>query len=125
MSQQEAKVNGAKQSKDSVAELLIDWHFQVEPGMEQIFRIVSPKENEPDEPIKLLEVSRDTFNTGRVDTLTFAASGDITYPSRVAIITPEEYQSILNGSIPMPKDWDLTTARHFGRRKVKRARLKK
>jgi len=125
MSQLDVKSNVAKPSKDSIAELLIDWHFQVEPGMEQILRIVSPKEDEPDEPIKLLEVSRDTFNTGRVDTLTFAASGDITYPSRVAIVTPEEYQSILNGSIPMPKDWDLATAKHFARRKVKRARRKK
>jgi hypothetical protein len=125
MSQQAIKQGGAKPSKDSVAELLIDWHFRVEPGMEQILRIVSQTEDEPDEPIKLLEVSRDTFNTGRVDTLTFAASGDITYPSRVAIVTPEEYVAIRNGSIPMPKDWDISTAKHFARPTVKRARRKK
>lgn len=125
MSRHDIKLSGAKPSKDSIAELLIDWHFRVEPGMEQIFRIVSPKEDEPDEPIKLLEVSRDTFDTGRVDTLTFAASGDITYPSRVAIITPEEYQAIRNGSISLPKGWDISTAKHFPRPKVKRARRKK
>ena len=125
MSQLDVKSNVAKPSKDSIAELLIDWHFQVESGMEQIFRIVSPKEDEPDEPIKLLEVSRDTFNTGRVDTLTFAASGDITYPSRVAIVTPEEYVAIKSGSIPMPNGWDISTAKHFPRPKVKRARRKK
>jgi len=125
MSQQTIKTSGAKPSKDSVAELLIDWHFQVEPGMEQIFRIISPTEDEQDEPIKLLEVSRDTFKTGRVDTLTFAASGDITYPSRVAIITPEEYEGIRTGSISMPKGWDISTAKHFARPKVKRARRKK
>ena len=124
MSQQYIKQSSARSPKDSVAELPIDWHFQVEPGMEQIFRILSPKEDEPDEPIKLLEVSRDTFETGRVDTLTFAASGDITYPSRVAIITPEEYQSIKSGSIPMPKGWDISTAQHFPRPRVKRARRK-
>ena len=34
MSQLDIKSNVAKPSKDSIAELLIDWHFQVEPGME-------------------------------------------------------------------------------------------
>ena len=122
---EDAGTRNDTESKDEVARRLIDWHFRVEPGMEQIFRIVTPNEGDPNEPIKLLEVSKDTFDTGRVDTLTFAASGDITFPTRVAIITPEEYKRVERGVMPLPIDWDITKAQRFQRPEAKRVKRKK
>jgi hypothetical protein len=101
-------------NKDEVAKRLIDWHFLVEPEMVEIYRFISPNdENAPSEPIKLLEVSDATFETGRVDTFGFGPADDITFPSVVALVTPDEMRRIRQGEIPLPNGWNLATAQHF------------
>ncbi len=43
--------------KDEVARELVESHFRVEPDLQQVIRIVADNEDEPNEPIKLLEVN--------------------------------------------------------------------
>src|SRR5689334_13208558 len=94
-------------TKDRVTRRLVDWHFRIEPGLREVYRFLSNNEEAPDEPIKLLEVSKDTFATGKIDTFTFAPSGDITFPSTIATVTPEEMEQIRQGQIPLPSGWSL------------------
>ncbi len=101
--------------KDESAERLIDWHFQVEPEMLEIYRIITPTEEEPGDPIRLLEVSNSTMPAGSVMTFGFRAAGDIYYPSVVAEITPDEMERIRTGDIPLPSGWRLETARRYAR----------
>jgi hypothetical protein len=100
-------------SKDEVAGALIDWHFQIDPGLQEVYRIMSDSEDRPDEPIKLLEVSGTVMETGSVDVFGFAPSDDITFRCLIATITPEEFERVRGGSIPMPRGWSLLTARRF------------
>lgn len=102
--------------KDESAERLIDWHFQVEPEMLEIYRIIMPTEEEPDDPIRLLEVSASTLPTGEVMAFSFRAAGDIYYPCTVAIVTPNELERIRRGDIPLPSGWDIDTAIRYHRR---------
>lgn len=96
-----------KESKETVAQRLVTRHFRLDSGLRKVYRFLNENEDKPEEPIKLLEVTQETFATGRVDTFTFAASGDIPYPISIATITPEEMRSIQQGQISLPKGWKL------------------
>jgi hypothetical protein len=100
-------------SKEDVARRLIDWHFQVEPELKAIYRIVVQNEDAPGEPIKLLEVNGATVETGRVDAFAFGPAEDITYPSVVAEVTPQEFERVRRKEIPLPAGWSLETAKEF------------
>ena len=52
--------------KESAARTLAELHYQFEPGMREIYRLLADDqtEQEPDEPIKLLEVNQDTIPSG-------------------------------------------------------------
>ncbi|HEX2570818.1 MAG TPA: hypothetical protein VH877_14770 [Polyangia bacterium] len=102
--------------KDGVADRLIDWHFRVEPEITKIYRIFSPEENAPGEPIKLLEVNLATFCTGSVQAFAFGPADDIPYPSVVAEVTPEEMDQILAHKIALPRGWSIEAAKEFTRR---------
>ena len=60
-------------AKDEVAEKLIEWHFNVDPYTAEIYRFLSTDEDNPMEPIKLLEVNSATLPTGEVMTFGFCA----------------------------------------------------
>lgn len=96
-------------SKDAVAETLAKAHFQVDPAIEKIFRVNAPgRETDNSEPIKLLEVNRDTTLQGIVP-IPFgphAASG-IYFPSVIIEIRPEEYDRVVAGDLTLPDDWVL------------------
>jgi hypothetical protein len=96
--------------KDDVARLLAQAHFSVEPGVLRIFRVVSDaaRENDPREPIKLLEVNSDTVPAGILPVYfgPHNASG-ILYPSVVIEVTPEEYEAISHGRLTLPNGWVL------------------
>ncbi len=99
--------------KDESAERLIDWHFSVQPDMREIYRIIMPSEDEPNDPIRLLEISDSTLPTGEVMAFGFRADGDIYYPSIIAEVTPDELERIRQGKIPLPSGWDINTARLY------------
>lgn len=99
--------------KDEIAEMLIDWHFQVEPEISEVYRFIAPNENDPREPIKLLEVSEATLQAGRVIPFTFGRTAEVPYLSTIATITPEEMQQIIDQQIALPDGWNLQTAMHY------------
>src|SRR5450631_3479193 len=102
-------------TKDRVAEKLIDWHFRVEPDTEEIYRFLSEREDDPTEPIKLLEVSRTTPETDEIMTFTFGPADDISFSSTIAEITPDEFQLVRQSVIPLPHGWSFERSRRFER----------
>ena len=102
-------------AKDAVAEKLIEWHFSVDPYTTEIYRFFTSDEDNPREPIKLLEINGATLPAGEVMTFGFAPAGEITYPSVVAEVTPEEMERIREGTIPLPSRWDLQTTKRYSR----------
>ncbi|HEU4408949.1 MAG TPA: hypothetical protein VFS43_27060 [Polyangiaceae bacterium] len=103
--------------KDEVARRLIDWHFRIEPELQVIYRIVSPNEDATEEPIKLLEVSGATVETGRVEPFAFGPAGDISYPSVIAEISPAEMERVRQGGLALPAGWSLERAQEHVRPK--------
>ena len=97
-------------AKYEAAKRLSDWHFEVEPGMRQIFYIELPGDR-----FGLLEINEHTPPTGSVEPFVFAPSSDIPYTTVVAEITPEEYEQLSDApeSLPLPKGWDLRNAKVF------------
>jgi hypothetical protein len=100
--------------KDRIAEELIDWHFQVEPGLVRVYRVIADNEDAPEEPIKLLEVNTHTVSTGEFSAFGFAPTKDVPFPTVIAEVTPDELEALRRkGAIP--EGWDLRTARTYDR----------
>lgn len=97
-------------SKDAVAERIAQAHYTVEPAIELIVRLEGPadKENDPAEPVKLLEVNPDTFEAGIVPVY-FGAhpQSGVFYPSMIVEVTPEEYSRIADRPELLPHGWRL------------------
>ena len=105
-------------TKDDAAKALIDWHFEIERDLEEVFLLVTDNESAPDEPIKLLEVNAATVPTGRVEFFAFAPAGDIPYRVVVAEITPAELKEIIESPERLLPGWDLARAKRFTRREA-------
>ena len=98
------------QSKDDVARNLIHCHFRIEPDLSLIYRVRSEREDDPDEPIKLIEVNDYTLATGMVDAFRFARTKEFPFPTVIAEITPGEHQQLRAGKLPLPRGWSLDGA---------------
>jgi hypothetical protein len=92
------------------AEALARMHFSVEPGMKQIFRLHAPagKEQDQQEPIKLLEINEATVPAGMMP-LYFGPSpaSGIAFPSMILEITPDEFEMVQSGQLALPEGWKL------------------
>ncbi len=98
-----------ERSKEAVARSLAEAHYVVEPGIVHIVRLVAASEREadPTEPVKLLEVNKNT--TDGIHPVFFGphkASG-ICYPSVIVEVTPEEYEQIRRDPSRLPNHWAL------------------
>jgi len=97
-------------SKDQAAAELAQAHFDYESGISRIVRLLGPAdaESRPDEPIKLLEVNELTIPSGILP-LQFDAdpSHGIDYPAVIVEVTPDEFDAIQNGLLPLPHGWRL------------------
>jgi hypothetical protein len=93
--------------KREAARRLAQAHYLVEPGLVSVFRLAGPAETDA-EPIKLLEVNRDTVPTG-IMPLGFDAAPErgILYPSVIVEVTPEEYEQIRSGALALPNGWRI------------------
>lgn len=101
--------------KKSVVTRLIRHHFDIEPEMKEIFWIRNKNEEDNCEPIKLLEVNAATIYTGQVYPFAFGPVGDISWPTIVAEIAPDELEEVQQGKMPLPKGWSLVGAELFRR----------
>lgn len=100
-----------KPDKDSQARDLAQKHYQIEPGLVGIFRLMGEAqvEQKTNEPIKLLEVNQNTIPSG-MHPLHFdpvPASG-IHYPTVIIEVTPAEYEVILRQPDTLPHGWRIS-----------------
>ncbi len=89
-----------KKSKFETAKWLAKAHFGVEPNLMRVL-LIEPLDNEdPNDPIKLLEVVEGTIERG-IEPIAFTAdpARGIEYPSIIVEISPTEYESILRGEL--------------------------
>jgi hypothetical protein len=87
--------------------LLARKHFENEPGMRAIFRLISKTESlDPVEPLKLLEVNENTVATGIVP-IHFAPhpSLGLTYSCIIVEVTPHELEQIHTQALQLPHGW--------------------
>jgi len=87
-------------------------HVEVEPSIRCVYRILSEREEDAQEPIKLLEVNPETPPSGIVP-VAFGQARDIPYASIVVEVTPEEFERILSGHLNLPEGWRLGEE-HYG-----------
>ena len=105
-------------SKEDVARALVGAHFEIEPGLERVLVIRSTDWDDPSTPIKLLEINVNTLATGSVEAYAFSPTADTPYPTRIAEITPAEYEQLQQNKLLLPRDWPLENALHLTRPKA-------
>jgi hypothetical protein len=100
-------------SREECARRLAEIHYQVEPGITQIFSINGPDSSNGrgQESIRLLEVNEHTIPSGIVP-LGFGAnpSHGIDFPSVVVEVTPDEFEDIRGGRLKLPHGWSIGVA---------------
>lgn len=86
-----------RKSKLETAKSLAKAHFGVEPNLKRIYLLEPISEQDPDEPIKLLEVVEGTIERG-IEPIAFTADPEhgIEYPSVIVEISPAEYDDLRN-----------------------------
>lgn len=97
-------------TKDEEALELARTHYQIEPGMIQIFRLTGSAEVEfrPGEPIKLLEVNENTVPYG-IMPIHFGpspASGR-NFSMVIVEVTPDEFGKIQDRQLELPHGWEV------------------
>ena len=101
-----------KRSKLETAKSLAQAHFEVEPNLKRIYLIEPVDEQDPNDPIKLLEVVEGTLERG-IEPIGFTADlgRGIEYPSIIVEISPSEYKNkniIRNGKLVFKNhDWTV------------------
>jgi hypothetical protein len=98
-----------KSDKDRAARELVEWHYQIEPGLELVYRVLSDDEDNPKEPIKLVEINSTAVGTGSFEAFAFAPSADVPYTTVIAELTREQLQ-MLRSSGAIPPGWNLDNA---------------
>jgi hypothetical protein len=98
-----------RKSKLETAKSLAQGHFRVEPNLKHIHLIEPMDEQDPKDPIRLLEVVEGTFEIG-IEPIGFVAdpARGIDYPSVIVEISPDEYKSVRTGTIHFAdRDWTI------------------
>jgi len=96
---------GMTTGKLETARRLARDHFQVDPQVRRIHLIYSGRDQDADEPIRLLEVVEGALECGVVP-VGFAANPErgIAYPSVIVEVSPREFQAIREGTLPFEQD---------------------
>jgi hypothetical protein len=99
-----------RKSKLETAKSLANAHFQVEPNLKRIHLMQPVNDQDPNDPIKLLEVVEGTIERG-IEPIAFTAdpAHGIEYPSMIIEISPNEYDSIkVAGKVRLGNhDWTI------------------
>lgn len=97
-------------NKDEEANKLAQKHYEVEAGLTRILRITENGDVgfDPNEPIKLLEVNKNTVPSG-IMPIGFGAvpEAGFHFPSVIVEVTPEEFTKIENHELDLPEGWEL------------------
>jgi len=98
-----------KITKRETANILAKAHFEIEPFLKKIFLLEPINEQEPDEPIKLLEIVDGTLERG-LEPISFSSDPErgINYPSIIIEISPKEYQNVCEGKLNLnDRGWKI------------------
>jgi hypothetical protein len=93
-------------SRDEAARELAFSHGQAEEAVSKVIRLLSDREGDASEPIKLLEINANTFPAGIIPVI-FGDSADFPFASVIVEVTPDEFQSIRSGKLPLPEGWEM------------------
>lgn len=107
------QVNPPEQ-REFVARELAERHFAIEPELVRVLFL----DIAPEDTITLLEISASTPASGSVDAFVFAPTDNVPYFTKIAEVTPEEYEELRQdpSRFRLPKTWDLSKAIIFERR---------
>jgi hypothetical protein len=94
---------------EKAVKFLAQNNFEVEDGLERIVWL----RDGAGEKIRLIEVNRNGFPTGRIEAFYFAPFAEVPFKTYLADITPREWQQILSGEILLPEGWSLENRREF------------
>jgi hypothetical protein len=94
-------------NKSEIARKLAQAHRIFEPSISRIVQLVADQDADSLEPVKLLEVNPETFESGIWPVVFGADPPRIPFPSVVIEVTEGEYQAIQAGSLPLPEGWRL------------------
>jgi hypothetical protein len=82
---------------------LAGWHAGTDLADLEIYSFPDPEEL----TVRLIEVSEGFPRTGRVVPVTFGRSREFPFRSSAALLTPDEWQQVLSGTLPLPEGWTL------------------
>jgi hypothetical protein len=84
-----------RKTKLATAKILAKAHSRIDPSLKQVFLLEPVNEQDPRDPIKLLEVVKGTIERG-VEPIGFAAdpARGIDYPFWIVELSPKEYRGI-------------------------------
>ena len=101
---------------DEIVRRLVRWHIEIEDSIE---RIVWFKDGES-KVIHLLEVNRDTFPEDKILVFYHRPTSEYPLPVRLADVTPQEWEKVKKGLIPLPEGWKLENTEVFEREEFMR-----
>ena len=84
---------------------LVDWHREGEQPPQRIFIFSDPDGQE----VRLLEVTVLVPETGELYPIAFGATSELPYRTVVVQVTPDEWEAIEAGEIPLPEGWDMSS----------------
>ena len=113
--------------KDLLAKAIADGHYGVDSAVTDIYRIIGPTEDDPDDPIKFLEVDAEAIPAGivpvyvgrydwnfapdgkrfRVDKVGDAEESRLPISVVVIDISPEEFEQLNDGKLMLRSGWEL------------------
>jgi len=94
---------------EKAVKFLAQNNFEVEDGLERIIWL----RHGAGDTIRLIEVNRNGFPTGRVEAFYFAPYEEVPFETYLSDITPKEWQKVLSGEIPLPDGWSLDDSKEF------------
>jgi hypothetical protein len=96
-----------RSKRTRIAEDLAHQHFDLDQGVEHIFLLKKARsESGNHEPIKLLEVNRETVECG-IMPVYFGPSRGIPYPLVVVDVSPREFSRLRDGRLTLPDGWKI------------------
>ncbi len=105
---------GNNDSKTQAADALVRWHFESDPGLTVVYRAIAANEDDPAEPIKLLEVNENTVDTEEFPAFGFAPTKDFPFRTIIAEVTPTGLNRLMQAG-KIPTVWNLETAKRYDR----------
>ena len=92
--------------KDIAARALATIHGDTEESILKVVRLRGDREGDPNEPIKLLELNRNTVPSGIVP-IFFGPSGELPFSSVVVELTEPEFERVERRELSLPDNWRL------------------